>query len=136
MWMEAKAQGLVPPPPTPSSPVEPPRTAIERVSAPEAPQVASVSLKLSQARIKAEGRVWSGKTEENCPGQLKIIEELMGDVVLDAIDTAWAMDLKDKLTTERGISGRDVQPLLCGVLPLPQVVAQVRLPDGGRHPRV
>jgi integrase len=99
-WLAAKARGEMPAIPAPGAA----RTAIEAVSAPEAPQVALVSLPLSQARLKAEGRIWAGKTEENCLSQLKVIEELMGDVALNAIDTAWAMDLKDKLKTERRVS--------------------------------
>lgn len=95
-WKLAKAEGR--PLPMPETA---PRTAVERVPATEAPKD---SMMLSVARAKAAGRVWSGKTEENCLSQLKVVEELMGDVALDAIDTAWAMDLKDKLVSERKVS--------------------------------
>lgn len=102
-WKLAKAEGRALPMPASAAPA----TAIERVPAPQAPQVPQApksSMMLSEARGKAMGRVWSGKTEENCLSQLKVVEELMGDVALDAIDTAWAMDLKDKLVRERKVS--------------------------------
>lgn len=100
-WKLAKVEGR----PLPMPAGKAPQTAIERHPSPEAVTAPALpSMMLSEARRKAEGRIWSGKTEENCLGQLGVIQDLMGDVALDAIDTAWVMDLKDKLKTERSIS--------------------------------
>lgn len=103
-WKLAKAEGRELPMPAPKAP----HNVIELRPAPPAPQVAAPSLMLSQARKKAEGRIWKGRTENNCLGQLRTIEELMGDVELNAITTAWAMDLQAKLREVRKCSDSTV----------------------------
>lgn len=78
---------------------------VEARQAPAATPVAQEALSLSQARRKAEGRIWKGAWEVNCLGMLGIMQDLMGDCSLDAIDTQWAMRLKEKLTDVRKASG-------------------------------
>lgn len=97
--LEFKALALegAPPPPPSNNPGGRPRTAPVAVPVPP-------SMMLSEAREKARGRIWKGMTEVNCLGQLKTIEELMGDVALNDITTAWAMDLQAKLREVRKAS--------------------------------
>lgn len=69
--------------------------------------VAPPSKRLSTAITEARGRIWTKpKTEAANETNLRIILETMGDADLNQINTAWVLDLKEKLKdTRKGKKG-------------------------------
>jgi integrase len=93
------AEAGSPPPPRSTSVGGRPRRATERLGGPSATH--QPSLMLSEARNKAPGSVWTGEHEKNCLNQLRIMEEIMGDVALNDIDTEWCLRLRKSLKDQR-----------------------------------
>lgn len=92
-FLKMREDGL--PPPSSSRSSEPPVTVRAKT--------------FSDARKLAGGRVWRNMpSEAGNLSRLKIIEELMGNLDLDKIDTAWVEEMREKLTDSRGIQDASV----------------------------
>jgi integrase len=115
------AEGLPPPPastrlggrrsvPVADWPLAAPQTPVGASTVVSALPVPPPSKKLSTAIREAEGRIWQKpKTAAANETNLRIMHETMGDTDLNQIDTAWVLDLKEKLKDTR--KGKTGEPL-------------------------
>lgn len=108
--------GLPPPPPSTSvggrprkMPLEGPQTALYAV--PGAP-VLPTSKMLQEALQEVEGttRIWDkDKQRKQSESSVRVMLELMGDVELNAIDTVWVQDVRERIKETR--TGKKGEPV-------------------------